>query len=166
MASLTKPRAQPRKSRKAKKIPRRRSSKSDAWLGKLRASLNQLRTIFALLVGLIHSDSGLVSAVEPFDHTTLAALVSHPPQASNRQGRKTQCIGHVDDATQHLVVAGRAQVEVIANRTILGAGVEPPGTLELENGLFAISKHALRVRPRSREEWYLRADGAEELTDR
>src|SRR5690348_14806840 len=46
----------------------------------------------------------------------------------------------VDQRVQHLVVPGRAHVELLADRGLLGSGVLPPLTLEGEDRLVALAQ--------------------------
>ena len=101
--------------------------------------------------------------METLNHTSLATVRSDSAQTTHRQRGEFQGIGNVHDPTQHLVIPGGAQFEVVTDGPVLGTRIEPPGALELENGLFAICKHGKRVKPCSREEWYLRAERAEAL---
>ena len=101
--------------------------------------------------------------MQPLDNSALTTVISDPAQPSDGQWGKSQCLGSIDDPAQYLVVAGSTQLEVVADRPVFGAGIEPPRALEFKNRLFTICKHTERVKPPSREEWDLRADRAQEL---
>src|SRR5437868_1416558 len=53
-------------------------------------------------------------------------------QATHEQRVVLQRLGTVDERVQHLVVAGRGHVELLADGLLLGAGVLPPLALEVE----------------------------------
>src|SRR6476620_96775 len=54
-------------------------------------------------------------------------------QATDQQRVRLEGLGTVDQRVEHLVVAGRRHVELLADRGLLGAGVLPPLALELED---------------------------------
>src|SRR6478672_8798029 len=61
-------------------------------------------------------------------------------QATDQQRVRLEGLGTVDQRVEHLVVAGRRHVELLADRGLLGAGVLPPLTLEVEDLAVALAQ--------------------------
>ena len=70
-----------------------------------------------------------------------ASPLAHPAQPVDGERVIALGLGVVQETAQHLVVAGGAHPQVLAHGPVLGPGVEPPGTLEVEHGAFTLTQH-------------------------
>src|SRR6476620_2145118 len=69
---------------------------------------------------------------------------AQPAQAADQQRVGLEGLGTVDERVQHLVVARRGHVELLADRGLLGAGVLPPLALEVEDLAVALAERRAR----------------------
>src|SRR4051812_38224927 len=67
-------------------------------------------------------------------------LCTHPAEPTDQQRVLDEGLGTIDEGVQHLVVAGRRHVERLADRGLLGTGVLPPLTFELEDLAVALAQ--------------------------
>src|SRR5688572_8917618 len=92
----------------------------------------------------------LTSVLDLEAETTSRALAlagrTQPAQATDQQRVDLEGLGTVDQGVEDLVVAGGRHVELLADRGLLGAGVLPPLTLELEDLAVAVAQARLLVR--------------------
>src|SRR5690349_4882740 len=65
---------------------------------------------------------------------------AEPAQPADQQRVGLEGLRPVDQRVEHLVVAGRGHVELLADRGLLGAGVLPPLALELEDLAVAVTE--------------------------
>src|SRR4051812_14841608 len=72
--------------------------------------------------------------------TSALPLRPHPAQATHEERILDECLGTVDEGVQHLIVAGGRHVEGLADGGLLGPGVLPPLTLELEDVAVAVAQ--------------------------
>src|SRR5215218_3450846 len=65
---------------------------------------------------------------------------SQTSEPAHEQRVDLEGLGAVDERVEHLVVAGGRHVELLADRSLLGAGVLPPLALELEDLAVAVAQ--------------------------
>src|SRR5215217_1233605 len=106
--------------------------------------------VLVLMVAGRDGEGSLMVALDLEPEAARGALTlaggPEPAQPADEQGIDLEGLGPVDQGVEHLVVAGGRHVELLADGSLLGAGVLPPLALELEDLAVAVAQAWLVIR--------------------